>query len=151
MSVRLAELCLDADLPEVLEVGTDAGWYIALSGPTTIEVAMASAIDDERYSLRLVWPEYPEQPPSIACFDPVTGVVEVQTAWPECSGFRPGSAWDLCLPLSREGFAAHPEWSNDPAMRWNSEGNALLRVLDELQAILNSGRHYQRRMPCPTS
>jgi len=44
---------------------------------------------------------------------------------------------------------AHPEWRNDPVMRWNSEGNALLRVLDELQVILNSRQHYRRRMPCP--
>lgn len=146
MSTRLSELCLDADLREVLEVGIDAGWHIALSAATTIEVAIASGIDYERYSLRLVWPEYPEQPPSVACIDPETGVVESQTAWPECAGFRPGSDWDLCLPLSREGFAAHPEWSKDPAMRWCSEGNALLRVLDELQAILNSRRHYQGRM-----
>jgi len=82
VSRRGSELCLDADLPEVLNVGIEAGWHIALSAPTAIEVAIASSFDYERYSLRLVWPEYPEEPPSIVCFDPLTGVVEVQSAWP---------------------------------------------------------------------
>ena len=146
MSARLAELCLGDDLLEAQRVSVDAGWKITCTETTTLEVELASAIDGQGYSLRLIWPEYPHQPPSITCFDPATGQVEVPSAWPKCAGFRPGN-WDLCLPLSAEGFVAHPEWRRDPSKRWNADGNALLRVLDELQTILNSTSHYRGRMP----
>ena len=145
MSARVGELCFDDDLPEAERVAADAGWRINRTGQTAIEVDMRSAIDGERYSLRLVWSEYPDEPPSIVCFDPATRGADVQSAWPDCDGFRPGQS-DLCLPLSVEGFAAHPEWKNDPSKRWSADGNALLRVLDELQAVLSSRSHYRGRM-----
>ena len=146
MSVRLGEICFDGDLPEAKRVAAETGWRINRTEPTAIEVDMRSAVDGERYSLRLVWPEYPDGPPSIVCFDPSTCRVDVPSAWPDCDGFRPGQP-DLCLPLSVEGFAAHPEWRNDGSKRWSADGNALLRVLDELQAVLNSRSHYRGRMP----
>lgn len=145
MSARLSELCFDDDLPEAERVAADAGRRINRTGPTAIEADMRAAIDGERYSLRLVWSEYPDEPPSIVCFDPATRKADVQSAWPDCDGFRPDQP-DLCLPLSVEGFAAHPEWQNDPSKRWSADGNALLRVLDELQAVLNSRSHYRGRM-----
>ena len=145
MSARLGELCFDGDLPQAERVAVDAGWRINRTGPTAFEAEVRSAIDGERYSLWLVWSDYPDQPPSISCFDPATRQREIQSAWPNCDGFRPGQ-WDLCLPLSVEGFAAHQEWSTDPSKRWTAEGNPLLRVLDELQAVLNSRSHYRGRM-----
>ena len=144
MNRRLAELCLDDDLSEVQQVAVEAHWEITRPEATTIEVKMSSAIDKERYCLRFIWPQYPDQPPSISCFDPVTGEQEVQSAWPNCEGFRPGS-WDICLPLSLEGFALHPEWTHDASLQWNADGNVFLRVLDELQVILNSKTRYKGR------
>ncbi|MYD98719.1 MAG: hypothetical protein F4X98_15225 [Gammaproteobacteria bacterium] len=147
MSSRLSELCFDDDLPEAERVAAEAGWRIGRTGETAVEVSMQSTVDDERYFLRLVWSEYPDEAPSIVCFDPETGRPDVQSAWPDCDGFRPGQP-DLCLPLSAEGFAAHPEWGTDPVKRWSTDGNVLLRVLDELQVILNSRSHYRGRTPC---
>lgn len=144
MSSRLAELCLDDDLPEARRVGVEAHWKITRPEPTTIEVEMGSAIDGQRYYLRFAWPDYPDQPPSISCFDPATGETKGSSAWPNCDGFRPGH-WDICLPLSLEGFALHPEWTRDVSLRWNSDGNVLLKVLDELQVILNSKSRYRGR------
>ncbi len=147
MNTRLGELCFDDDLPEAERVAAEAEWGISRTGGTAVEADMRSAIDGERYSLRLIWTEYPDEPPSIVCFDPATGRVDVQSAWPDCDGFRPGQP-DLCLPLSAEGYAAHSEWKTDPVKRWTADGNVLLRVLDELQAVLNSRSHYRGRMPC---
>lgn len=144
MNRRLAELCLDDDFPEAQRVAVEAHWKITRPESTTIEVEIASDVDGQRYYLRFVWPDYPDQPPSISCFDPITGEIEVPSAWPNCDGFRPGS-WDICLPLSREGFALHPEWTRDALLQWNSDGNALLKVLDELQVILNSKSRYRGR------
>lgn len=144
MNRRLAELCLDDDLAEALRVGVEANWKITRPEATTIEVEMTSSIDCQSYHLRFVWPDYPDQPPSISCFDPATGELQVTSAWPNCDGFRPGS-WDICLPLSLEGFALHPEWTQDASKRWNSDGNVLLKVLDELQVILNSRSRYRGR------
>ena len=145
MSSRLSELCFDDDLPEAERVAAEAGWHLTRTGEAAVEVDMQSAIDDERYSLRLVWSEYPDEAPSIVCFDPATGGVDLHSAWPDCDGFRPGQP-DLCLPLSAEGFATHPEWRTDPVKRWSADGNVLLRVLDELQAVLNSRSHYRGRV-----
>ena len=144
MISRLSELCFDGDLPEAERVAAEAGWSISCTGAAAVEVSMQSTIDDERYSLRLLWSEYPDEAPSIGCFDPETGRADIQSAWPDCDGFRP-SQQDLCLPLSAEGFEAHPEWKTDPVKRWNADGNVLLRVLDELQAVLNARSHYRGR------
>lgn len=107
---------------------------------------MRSAVDREQYWLRLRCTDYPEHPPSIVCFDPVTGLHAVRKAWPQCQGFRADGTWDLCLPLSSEGFSAHPEWHRDRDKQWNPHGNPLLRVLDELQLILNDPARYTGRL-----
>ncbi len=67
----------------------------------------------------------------------------MKTAWPACQGFRPMN--DLCLPLSAEGYQSHPNWKTDPGTKWVAEGNPLLRVIEELQMLLNDPDKYQGR------
>ena len=146
MSVVQAGLNLAADLVDVRAVASDSGWTVDGPDGLVVRVTMRSRVDAQSYCLRLVASGYPDDPPSIACIDPGSGSVHVQAAWPQCQGFRPGNQ-DLCMPLSAEGFVAHPEWRNDREKNWNPSGNPLLRVLDELQLLLNDPTKYMGRMP----
>jgi len=146
LSVLQAELNLAKDLDPVRIVAKDAGWEINTPESLTVEVSMRSSVDDERYWLRLRCLGYPDQPSSIVCFDKPSGSHQLRSAWPHCQGFRADGSWDLCLPLSAEGFNAHPEWRNDPIKQWRSGGNPLLRVLDELQLLLNDPTKYSGRL-----
>jgi len=58
------------------------------------------------------------------------------TAWPEMPGYRP-NVFDACVNWSVEGFVAHPEWKNDPNIRWMPTGNVLVKVLKLLQRDLD--------------
>ncbi|MEA2677351.1 MAG: hypothetical protein QOJ81_1492 [Chloroflexota bacterium] len=104
---------------------------------------MISKVDGESYTLRFIADGYPDAAPSVKPIDPETGSPDVRTAWPECDGFRVPT--DLCMPLSAEGYAVHPDWANDPALRWSSTGNALLRVLEELQIQIDNPARYRGR------
>jgi hypothetical protein len=146
VSVVQAALNLAADLTEVRAVATETGWSVDGPSDLVIRVTMRSRVDAQSYCFRIIGNGYPEQAPSIACIDPESGSTHVQSAWPQCQGFRPGNQ-DLCLPLSAEGFVAHPEWRNDAEKKWNPVGNPLLRVLDELQLLLNDPAKYTGRMP----
>lgn len=150
MSEVQAKLNLVKDLEQVRAVAADAGWEInspdELVEKLVVEVSIRSSVDGERYWLRFRCAEYPDQPPSIACFDRESGSHEVRCAWPHCQGFRADGTWDLCLPLSVEGYNAHPDWRNDPKRAWNPNGNPLLRVIDELQLLLNDPNKYSGRL-----
>jgi hypothetical protein len=141
-----AELNLAKDLEQVRAVAAGAGWEVNSPDKLTVEISICSSIDGERYWLRFRCTGYPDQPPSIACFDKESGSQQVRNAWPKCQGFRADGPWDLCLPLSAEGFNAHPAWRDDPKMRWNPNGNPLFRVIDELQLLLNDPNKYSGRL-----
>lgn len=130
------------DLEEVSAVAAEHGWEVRSPGDGIAEVRMTSVIDKQSYWLRLVGSDYP-QPCSILPFDPATGSTTVRTAWPACTGFRPTN--DLCLNLSSEGFTLHPQWATDLATAFDTSGNPLLRVLEELQLLLNTPGKYQGR------
>jgi hypothetical protein len=141
--VRLqAKLAFVQDLEEVSAVAAERGWKVRSPGDGVAEVRMTSAIDKEAYWLRLVGDAYPH-PCSILPFDPATGSTAVRAAWPACTGFRPTT--DLCLNLSSEGFALHPQWASDPTTAFDTSGNPLLRVLEEVQLLLNTPGKYQGR------
>jgi hypothetical protein len=97
----------------------------------------------EVFQARLLWTEYPGQPPSLKFRDPATGRLDLPTAWPIVRGFRPASL-DACVSWCAEGFNLHPEWRTDPKLRWVPHGNVLLKVLRILQGELDEffqGRH----------
>jgi hypothetical protein len=143
-----ARINLMKDLERLADVIAEAGWTITpwpLTS-TTFLVAMTSAIDKERYTMRLVVDEYPDLPPSIKCVNPETKEPNDATAWPRCEGFRPPPTADLCLSVSREGLMQlHPDWMKDRRYRWSSDGNPIWYVLQSLQDRINDPNKYQGR------
>ena len=146
MSEVQAELNLAKDLEQIQAIAAEAGWEVSSPDKLVVEVSVRSSVDGERYWLRFRCAGYPDQPPSIACFDKGAGSQQVRSAWPQCQGFRADNTWDLCLPLSVEGFNAHPAWRDDPKVRWNANGNPLLRSIEELQLLLNDATKYSGRL-----
>jgi hypothetical protein len=98
---------------------------------------------EETFYARLVWSVYPGAPPSVAFADGIGGATSISGAWPNIPGYRIGS-WDICMPLSAEGFAIHPDWQTG-ATAWRSTGNPFLWVVQTLQYDLDN--RYQGRHP----
>jgi len=143
LSGRQAELALAADLSEIRKVSAERHWTVGRRNGLEVAIAMTSKIDAESYTIRFVAVDYPDSAPSIKPIDPATESSDVRTAWPDCDGFRPTT--DLCMPLSAEGYEVHPEWRTDPALKWISAGNPLLRVLEELQIHIDNPARYRGR------
>lgn len=143
MDPRQAALNLVADVQTLEERAKEQDWEV--DGPEGLEVfvRMRSALDGEAYWFRFFCEDYPDRPFSVLLVDAETKNLGVVSAWPRCEGFRPPQ--DICMPLSKEGFATHPEWNNDPLWRWDSRGNPLWRVVEELQVKLNDPNKYQGR------
>jgi hypothetical protein len=143
MDPRQAALNLRADVEAMRERAEEEGWEIL--GPTGLEVLIkvTSSLDAEAYWIRFLCDNYPDAPFSVLPIDIDSRSTAVVAAWPRCEGFRPPQ--DICMPISREGFATHPEWNNDPLWRWDSRGNPLLRVVEEIQIKLNDPTKYQGR------
>jgi hypothetical protein len=138
-----AALNLEADVEEIRRESQEPGWEIEGPEGLVIFVTLSSTVDDEAYCIRFECSGYPEEPFSVKPVDAKTRDSAVVSAWPLCEGFRPTS--DLCLPLCREGYALHPDWQNDPRWKWNSHGNPLKRVLEELQSLINNPNKYKGR------
>ena len=143
MSETEARLALAEDIVEVRDSAGDRGWTIVSHEGLVVTVDLTSRIDSQTYRLRLACDGYPDSAPSVKPIDPETGRSDTVRAWPACDGFRP--VGDICMPLTAEGFALHPEWTNDPALRWISSGNPLLRVLEEFQAHIDNPAKYRGR------
>src|SRR4051812_47304488 len=98
-----------------------------------IYVTLISAkAPDEVFQARLLWNVYPGEPPSLKFRDLQSGGLDVPSAWPNVRGFRPPTL-DACVNYCSEGFALHPEWVKDLNLKWQANGNPLLRVLRTLQ------------------
>lgn len=95
----------------------------------------------ERYYVRVEWDAYPYKPPSVKFATAVRGALTVASAWPVMTGYRVGS-FDICRPISKEGYAAHPEWA-DGSTAWPMEGNPFLWVAQTIQFHLDND--YQGR------
>ncbi len=96
---------------------------------------------EERYYVWVAWEAYPHSPPSIKFADGIGGSLSAASAWPLIPGYRTGS-FDICRPLSREGYELHPEWNHGPTA-WPTEGNPFLWVVQMLQFHLDND--YQGR------
>jgi hypothetical protein len=118
-------------------------WSAALVGPLEVWATFTPAqYATERFQARLAWDRYPDQPPSVLFRDPTSGRLDVPSAWPLGGPFRPMIG--LCVNYTREGFALHPEWVNDPKLRWRADGNVLLKVIRMMQDSFDTeyaGRH----------
>lgn len=144
MTEDLSVLNLEDDYQEVLTVEGAGRWRLEKPAPLEVWATMYPArAPTELFQARLLWRVYPGEPPSVKFRDPATGRLDLTSAWPQVRGFRP-SSFDTCVNWSLEGFAVHPEWRTDPALRWDDRGNVLLKVLTYLQAELDDcfqGRH----------
>jgi hypothetical protein len=134
----LSEDNLTDDLAEILgDPSISNRWINERPNPLEFLVTMSpQSQPEEKFQLRLFWTEYPAQPPSVKFRDPATGSLTIKTAWPTATGFRPDQL-DTCVNWSQEGFNTHQEWRNDPKTRWDGSGNALLRVLQNVQELLD--------------
>lgn len=143
----LSRISLQADLDRIGDVREAEGWSISPwpLTDTSFYVTMKSNIDGEAYMVRVVWDGYPEEPPSVKPVNPDTKDPNDVRAWPLCNGFRIPPTADLCLNITREGFAVHPDWARDSRYRWDSEGNPAQRVLFALQDCLNDRSKYHGR------
>lgn len=143
MSDPLSELSFQQDLEEALLADDSKRWKIEKAGPLEVYVTLASVKDpQELFQARLLWRVYPGEPPSLKFRDPKTGALNTPSAWPQARGFRPQSL-DACVNWCIEGFALHPEWKNDPNLKWNPNGNMLLLVIRRIQNELDF--HYAKR------
>ena len=143
MHDELSALNLEEDYQKVLTCEDAARWRLEKAGALEVFATMSPAsCPSESFQARLLWSLYPDQPASLKFRDPATGRLDLPSAWPQVRGFRPNSL-DACVSWCLEGFNAHPEWRNDPKVRWDPRGNALLRVLRILQWELDD--HFQGR------
>lgn len=138
MSNQLSELNLAEDFEKTLLTEDVSRWVLEKPNSLEVWVRIHSIVKPaEVFQARLLWNLYPDEAPSVKFRDPVTGRLDIKTAWPRARGFRPDS-FDICTNWTREGFTLHPEWKNDPALRWNSHGNCLLKVLRIMQSELDN-------------
>lgn len=141
-------IALRRDLEAIEDIRRDNRWNIEpwpLESVTFL-VTMASAIDREHYTIRLVCDGYPDQPPSIKCVNTTTKEPTDPSAWPRCAGFRPPPTADLCMNISREALQQiHPDWQRDARYAWVSSGNPMWHVLEALQDRLNDKAKYNGR------
>jgi hypothetical protein len=95
----------------------------------------------EKYYARVAWDAYPFAPPSIKFGAGLRGSLTVNRAWPVIPGYRTGS-FDICKPMTKEGYALHPEWAQG-STGWVSDGNPFLWIVQEMQFHLDND--YQGR------
>ncbi len=93
------------------------------------------------YKARLRWTDL-FAPSSLKFVHLQTGVDNDPTAWPQCSGFRPGSL-AAGVPWSAEGHALQAEWKNSPAHAFPKVEAPLQYALLRVHHALDSS--YQGR------
>lgn len=139
----LSAINLEDDFSEAGSLAEASRWQLQRAGSLEVWASMRpSSTPGEVFVARLLWIQYPELPPSLKFRDPSTGRLDMPTAWPVVRGFRPASL-DACVNWCAEGFNLHPEWRTDARLRWDSQGNVLLKVLRILQDELDD--HFQGR------
>jgi len=135
---ELSDLNLKDDFQEARKVEDASRWKLEMPASMEIFATMGSTlIKDEHFQARLLWRLYPIEAPSLKFRDPITGKLDLPTAWPIVRGFRPTSL-DACVSWCIEGFDLHPEWKNDARYQWDPRGNVLLKVLRILQYELDN-------------
>jgi hypothetical protein len=147
MSMSLDEF-LDAHDWDDLE--RQHGWKLErdVSDPELIRLRL-SARDGEQYVLLCECGGYPEIPPSVTFVNEEGWASDVH-AWPTgnaafVGAVKPPQASFLCIPLTRECLAYHPDFLRNEAVGgWSPEKHTLMDVFVAVQALLN-GNDYERR------
>ena len=139
-----SRLMLEADAAAVEAFAAEHGGSL-VSDPTgefgTYWITLhPRSAPDESYVVRIAWKRYPDEPPSVKFAEGLAGSLSVVSAWPIVPGYRPGN-FDICAPFTAEGYATHPEWSQQAP--WPTTGNPFLWVVDTLQGDLD--RNYGGR------
>lgn len=143
MSDEFSVLNFEQDLQDALGAFDATRWTLEQAGDLEVWATMSpSGHPQDSFQARLLWREYPGEPPSLKFRDPMTGRLDLPSAWPQVRGFRPGSL-DACVNWTLEGMNLHPEWRTDARYRWDCRGNVLLKVLRRLQEELD--QHFQGR------
>ena len=106
-----------------LDGGGDRGVYWAMFRPRSVPT--------ENFFARVEWFSYPYAPPSVKFATAVRGRLDQTNAWPMMTGYRP-SSFDICRPMTKEGFLVHPEWAQG-STAWPTEGNPFLWVVQMIQ------------------
>lgn len=120
------------------------GWVVSREGERVRLSVLAR--DGERYLVQLGCDGYPATAPSTV-FINEAGSARDKRAWPVGTGkFHevvkvPDNCF-LCMPLTREGLAHHPDWKGQPGA-WN-ERSSLLDLFNYLRRLLN-GPDYAGR------
>ncbi|MGH9921100.1 MAG: hypothetical protein ACRD6W_19800, partial [Nitrososphaerales archaeon] len=97
MSTPLSAMNLDDDLEGTKRAERASRWQLAKSGPLEVRVTMSPVRQPhEKFTARLLWTEYPSQPPSVRFIDPESGRHDVKTAWPVAQNVRLEPHWDIC-------------------------------------------------------
>ncbi len=144
MDNEQAMLNLAGDLEKQEADWKALGWQINPWPLTTCAfIVLMTALDGERYALRVQGDQYPAEAPDVIPVDPETGQSGVVTAWPNCEGFRKPN--DLCLPYTRTGYALHPDWRKHSAFGWFPDKSTVMLTLDCLYGRLNDPTHYHGR------
>jgi hypothetical protein len=131
-------------------LGRERGWMLERDGsdPDVIRLRL-SARDGEQYILLCECDGYPDTPPSVAFVNEDGWASDVR-AWPTgndafIGAVKPPQAGFLCIPLTRECIAYHPDFlRNDAVGGWNPEKHTLMDVFAAVQALLESGDYEGR-------
>lgn len=126
------------------------GWTVTRDAGDSARVILElSARDCERYRVLFLCDGYPAAPPSVA-FVNAEGAKSDPRAWPRGDQEfhqevkQPPNSF-LCMPLTREGLAHHPDWaSNVAALSWKSGVHTLMDLFNRIQRLLG-GPHYLGR------
>lgn len=95
----------------------------------------------ELFYAKVGWEAYPYKPASIKFATGPRGSLTMTSAWPVMTGYRAGS-FDICRPMSKEGYTIHPEWAQG-STAWPTEGNPFLWVVQTIQFHMDND--YQGR------
>lgn len=127
------------------------GWSVSRDELDGSVVFLAlKARDGEPYRVRLICDGYPSSPPSVA-FVNAAGAKEDDTAWPRGSNeldqeVKPPPSCFLCMPLTREGLAHHPNWRTEfPDQVWDGNKHTLLDIFNRIQRLLHASYYTGRR------
>jgi hypothetical protein len=126
------------------------GWTLQRdpTDPELIRLRL-SARDGEQYLLLCECGGYPEAPPSVTFVNEAGWTSDVH-AWPTgneafVGSVKPPQASFLCIPLTRECLAYHPDFfRNESVGGWDPDKHTLMDVFVAVQALL-SGSDYEGR------
>ena len=128
------------------------GWSVVRAGgdDQTKVFLTVVAKDGERYRVFFLCDGYPNQAPSVAFVNDDGSKLDPR-AWPRGDGeffneVKPPPNAFLCMPLTREGLAHHPDWARGAVGAWNPTVHSLMDLFNRIQRLLN-GDHYQGRGP----